>query len=141
MTDSGLLPPHQHAAAAGTNRAGPRFSRCQLAKTNGAAPDGIPPAAGAACESAVRAEAGRDAKARRNCCKSPAESIPRAANDRAPGIPDSGIAQSNRANIASIRLALNRVEPAAKKNSISRKRNAERKQLPRKTERIVRRVA
>jgi hypothetical protein len=52
--------------------------------------------------------------ARRNCCKFPAESTPRAASGRAQGIPDSGIAQSSRANIASIRLAVNRVEPAAK---------------------------
>lgn len=85
-------------------------------KTNADAPDDIRRAASGASENAARAAAARDAEARRNCCRFPAAQTPPAASDRARDIPDSGIARSSRAGIASLfRLARSRDEPAAQK--------------------------
>ena len=47
-------------------------------------------------------------EARRNCCRSPAASLARATSALARGIPDSGTAQSSRANIASFSLRTGR---------------------------------
>lgn len=85
-------------------------------KTNADAPDDIRRAASGASENAARAAVARDAEARRNCCRFPAAQTPPAASDRARDIPDSGIARSSRAGIASLfRLARSRDEPAAQK--------------------------